>query len=149
MLRALKKDEPIPYKLLLLADEEIQAINRYIYQSEIYVVESENEIVGVCVLYLENKKTVEIKAIAVAEFYQNRGIGKYMLGEAATIAKDKGFQEMIIGTPNTAQKQIAIYEKAGFEKYGIRKDFFLNNYEEPIFEDGEQLIDMVMLRKRL
>jgi len=43
--RRLAQDEPVPFGLLLLADEELEAIERYIRQSEIYVV----EISGVCV----------------------------------------------------------------------------------------------------
>jgi hypothetical protein len=42
MIRLLEKDKKIPYDLLLLADETIEAINKYIQQSDIYVFERNN-----------------------------------------------------------------------------------------------------------
>ena len=139
----------MPYDLLLLADEELQAIDRYVHQSDVYVVEMRNRIIGVCVLYPLDEMTMEIKAIAVDEAYQNQGIGKRMLSDAAVKAREKGCSELIIGTPTTAQKQLAIYQKAGFQWFEVRKDFFITHYSAPIVEDGIQLKDMAVLRKRL
>jgi ribosomal protein S18 acetylase RimI-like enzyme len=42
-----------------------------------------------------------------------------------------------------------LYEKAGFKKYAIKKDFYLRLYPDPIIENGVQLRDMVMLKKVL
>ncbi|OCX51180.1 hypothetical protein BEL04_20970 [Mucilaginibacter sp. PPCGB 2223] len=147
--RMLRKNEQMPYGLLLLADEEMQAIERYIHQSDIYVIEAGDKIVGVCAVYTIDEHTAEIKAIAVDEAYQNQGIGKLMLKDAEDKAREKGFNELIIGTPTIAWKQISIYQKAGFELYEVKKDFFINYYTQQIFEDSVQLTDMVMLRKKL
>ena len=44
---------------------------------------------------------------------------------------------------------IPFYAQNGF-KYSHRiKDFFTDNYDHPIYEDGKQLVDMVYLRKEL
>lgn len=146
-IRLLKKQEPIPYHLLLLADEEMQAIERYIHQSDIYVVEKNNRTIAVYALYQMDEHTAEIKAIAVDEAYQNRGIGKLMLRDAEVKAQEKGCRELIIGTPTIAKKQLAIYQKAGFEWFDVKKNFFITWYSEPIFEEGVQLKDMAMMRK--
>lgn len=45
--RQLCKDEKVPYDLLLLADETIEGINKYIFDSEIYVLEREKQIIAV------------------------------------------------------------------------------------------------------
>ncbi|MEO6521837.1 MAG: GNAT family N-acetyltransferase [Mucilaginibacter sp.] len=148
-IRQLRREEPVPYKLLLLADEQMQAIERYIKQCDIYVIESGDKAIAVYAFYPVNGYTAEIKAIAVDEVYQNQGIGKRMLNQAESVAQEKGFRELIIGTPTIAQKQIAIYQKAGFELFDVKKDFFITHYSEPIFEDGTQLKDMAMLRKQL
>lgn len=145
--RELLGSESVPYNLLLLADETIAAIDKYIHDGNIYVVEGENKIIGVYVLYPLNTETVELKNIAVAEAYQNRGIGKFMLTGAERRAKEMGFQEIIVGTPDIATKQINFYQKAGFVRFATRKDFFVHNYVQPIYENGIQLKDMVMLRK--
>lgn len=57
-----------------------------------------------------------------------------------------GYSEIIIGTGDIAARQISLYESAGFVHYEIRKDYFLGCYPYPIFEDGVQLRDMVMLK---
>jgi hypothetical protein len=44
---------------------------------------------------------------------------------------------------------LSIYKKAGFIEFDIRKDFFIQNYAKPIFEDGVQLKDMAVLKKIL
>ena len=147
--RLLQKGESIPYNLLLLADEEMQAIERYIHQSEIYVIEESDRVIGVYALYPVDKHTAEIKAIAVNERFQNQGIGKFMLKDAEIRARVNGFVELIIGTPSIAQKQLSIYQKAGFDLYDIKKNFFIAHYQEPIFEDGIRLTDMAMLKKVL
>ncbi|MEJ2356256.1 MAG: GNAT family N-acetyltransferase [candidate division WOR-3 bacterium] len=43
-VRQLGKNEQIPYDLLLLADESMEAINKYIHDSDIYILEIENKI---------------------------------------------------------------------------------------------------------
>jgi len=149
IIEKLEADEAIPYDLLLLADEEMQAIDRYIHQSEIYIAKIEENVVGAYVLYPIDELTAEVKAIAVEEHRQNKGIGKMMLKHAEDVAREKNFKNLLIGTPTIAYKQQAIYLKAGFEAFAIKKDFFLTNYSKPIFEDGLQLKDMVVLRKHL
>lgn len=149
VIRQLTKEEPVPYDLLLLADEEMQAIERYIHQSDIYVAEADNKIIAVYALCPVDEHTAEIKAIAVDEVYQNQGIGKLMLKDAEVRAQEKEIRELIIGTPAIAQKQLAIYQKTGFKLFDVKKDFFITYYSEPIFEDGIQLKDMAMLSKRL
>jgi N-acetylglutamate synthase-like GNAT family acetyltransferase len=69
----------LPFDLLLLADETIEAIEKYIYGSEVYVVrESEDsEAIAVFALLKINDDDIEIKNIAVMETLQNRGIGVF------------------------------------------------------------------------
>lgn len=147
--RKLLASEPLPWDLLLLADEEVQAVERYVYQSDVYVVEIDGRIVGTYVLFPIDEHTGEVKAIAVDEEFQNRGIGKLMLKDADVMAEQKGFDELIIGTPTIARKQLSIYRKAGYEMYTVKKNFYLENYTHPIFEDGVRIIDMQMLKKSI
>ena len=148
-IRQLRTTEPIPYSLLLLADEEMQAIERYIHASAIYIAEMEDKAIGVYALYPLNERQAEIKAIAVDDDYQNRGIGKQLLQHAATVARKAGFKELLIGTPTIALKQLSIYQKAGFTWFDTKKDFFVTSYTQLIYEDGVQLRDMAMLKKIL
>jgi len=85
----------------------------------------------------------------VSAEYQNRGIGKALLKEATARAKEKGFQTLSIGTGDAMMMQLLLYQKAGFEMDIIRKNFYLDNYPAPIYENGLRLKHMVLLRKKL
>ena len=108
-----------------------------------------DKITGVCMLYPLSKEVVEIKNIAVDDDYQNKGIGALMLRHAAATAKEKGFGTIIIGTGNTSVEQLYIYQKEGFEITAIKKNFFLENYAEKLYENGIQVKHMIMLEKKI
>jgi ribosomal protein S18 acetylase RimI-like enzyme len=139
-----------PYNLLLLADETIEGINKYLFDSDVYTAElpDEEAPVGVFCLYPIDENTIELKNIAVVESYQGKGIGSVLLDIATGIAKEKGYREIIVGTADCGVGQIRFYERNGFVKYDVKKNFFLDIYEEPIYENGVQLKDMVMLKKK-
>ena len=143
-----KKGDKIPYGLLLLADETTDAINKYIHQSEVYVAKMGTHDIGVFCLYEVDKKTIELKNIAVDEKYQSKGYGSIFIDFIKQVAQKK-YENLLVGTPDIAERQIKFYEKNGFQKSGIRKNFFVDNYELPIFENGVQLKDMVLLKFKL
>ena len=148
-IRQLGKDEKIPYDLLLLADETRQAIDKYVFDSEIYVLERENKIIAEYVLQPISSSEIEIKNIAVRTEYQGQGIGKLLLRDATSRAEEKGFKTIIIGTGDVATKQLYLYKKEGFEVFDVKKNFFIDNYSEPIYENEIQLKHMIMLKKEL
>jgi ribosomal protein S18 acetylase RimI-like enzyme len=145
-----KIENNYPYDLLLLADETVEGINTYLFDSDVYVVQIEDKAVGVFCLLPHDKEDVEIMNIAVVEEFQNKGIGSRMLGEVEKIAGGKNYKRIILGTADCGFKQIRFYEKNGYSQYDVKKDYFLKKYpDEPIFENGIQLKDMVMLGKSL
>jgi aminoglycoside 6'-N-acetyltransferase I len=134
---------------LLLADETRQAIDKYVFDSEIYVLEQENKIIAEYVLQPISSSEIEIKNIAVRTEYQGQGIGKLLLRDATGKAEEKGFKTIIIGTGDVAPKQLYLYKKEGFEVFDVKKNFFIDNYPEPIYENEIQLKHMIMLKKEL
>ncbi len=149
MIQLLSKEEEIPYDLLLLADETVEAINKCIFQSDIYVLRRSDEIIALYVLIDIDTETVEIKYIAVRQDFQGQGIGQKLLKDAIARAKEKGFKRILIETADAGIKQLYIYQKAGFVVYDKKSNFFLDNFPEPIFEDGIQLKDMMMLQMEI
>ncbi|WP_280743630.1 MULTISPECIES: GNAT family N-acetyltransferase [unclassified Parabacteroides] len=140
-----------PYELLLLADETVEGIHKYLYDSEVYVAGypgEENPIAVFC-LYPAGQDTIEIKNIAIAEAYQSKGVGAYLIDRIVEIVKQKGCRELIVGTADCGVRQIRFYEKNGFAKYAVKTNFFLEIYDKPIYENGIMLKDMVMLKKHL
>lgn len=144
-------NDPLPFDLLLLADEERQAIEKYIHQSEIYVaaVAGEKIPVGVIAVLPVNDQHLEIKALAVDPRYQNTGIGKLLIDQARAAAAERGFAELHVGTADGATREIAYYESRGFRRFALKEDFFVTNYSKPLFDHGVRLRDMVMLKMEL
>lgn len=147
-LHKLNDNEPIPFGLLLIADEEEDAIRKYIYDAVIYTIYDNEELnpIGVFVLYKINESVLEIKNIGVLESFRSRGIGSFLIDSIKKIAQKENYKEMIVGTADCGIKQIRFYEKNGFIKYAVKKNFFIENYSKPLFEDGIMLRDMVMLK---
>ncbi len=134
-----------PYKLLLLADESISQINKYVFESKVYTVKIDNKIIGAFCLYQIDENTIELKNIAISESFQNKGIGSKVISHIKEICMEK-YSTLIVGTADCGTNQIRFYERHGFQKYDSRKNFFIENYAEPIFENGVQLVDMVLLK---
>ncbi|SFF39124.1 GNAT family N-acetyltransferase [Sunxiuqinia elliptica] len=148
-VRKLTRGEEIPYNLLLLGDETVEAINRYIAKSTLFVCEEAGELIAVSALFPIDARVVELKNIAVVPAFQGKGIGSLLLEHVQEEMKLAGYEEMLVGTPDVAIKQLTFYRKLGFKNDHIRKNFFLDNYPEPIIEDGIQLKDMQVMKKRL
>jgi N-acetylglutamate synthase-like GNAT family acetyltransferase len=148
-IRKLQDSEEIPYQLLLLADETKKAIDKYIFDSEIFVMEKNDEIIALYALKTINTKQIEIKNIAVSTDLQGKDIGSFLLKDAFERAKDLGFQSLLIGTGDASLRQLALYQREGFTKYEVINDFFIDNYPEPIYENGMQLKDMIVLEKKI
>jgi ribosomal protein S18 acetylase RimI-like enzyme len=148
-IRQLDESESIPYTLLLDADPSMEAIDRYLHSSEIYVGLLADKIIATFVLHQNDKDTLEIKNIAVEEKFQNKGIGKLLLNYASQMAAGKSVTRLVIGTSNASIAQLYLYQNAGFEITGIKHNFFLDNYPEPIFENSIQCKHMIMLTKQL
>lgn len=53
---------------------------------------------------------------------------------------------MYVGTGDSSLIAL-FYEKCGLVESHIIKDFFIDNYDDPIYECGKQLTDMVYLKK--
>lgn len=148
-IQELKKTDPIPYHLLLLADPSKIAIDKYIYKSVIYTAECEGKCIGCYVLYPLNQETLEIKNIVIAEEKQGKGIGTILLNHAIGQAKLMGGKRIRIGTGNSSIGQLYLYQKVGFRITAIKMDFFRDNYKDVIIENGIECRDMIVLTKEL
>ena len=137
----LSPSEPLPMDLLLLADETSAAIAAYVHDSEVWILRQQQVVVAVaCVLEMDALH-VELKNLAVTTALQGQGVGSGFLTAlkhhyAATHA------QMWVGTADVGQAQQRFYQRHGFVRVGTRERFFIENYPEPIIENGQQLVDM-------
>lgn len=147
-LRELKEDKHIALNLLLEADPSEKIVTDYLYKGRCFVVENE-DVIGAFVLLPTRSGVIELINISVDEKFQNKGIGKFMISYAVEIAKAEGYKIIEVGTGNSSINQLAFYQKCGFEFKNIEKGFFIHHYDEEIFENGIQCIDMIRFEKRL
>lgn len=138
----------VPQKLLLEADPSVERVNQYLKDSLCYVAVRQNKIVGVCVLKPINKNKFELFNIAVLPENQKSGIGSQLLQFVLDRLKEKNIESVELGT-GTFGYQLAFYQRFGFRVDSILKDYFIINYDEPIFENGIQLKDMLRLILKL
>ncbi|MUK79067.1 GNAT family N-acetyltransferase [Aliivibrio fischeri] len=137
-----------PMKLLLEADPSQECINKYLNDSDCFGAFDNHEIVGICISKQLSSSVAEIYNIAIAPEYQQKGIGsnflKFVLNELAL----NGYSNVELGT-GTFGYQLSFYQRHGFRVDSIVKDFFLDNYDEDIYENGIQHKDMLRLVCRL
>lgn len=143
-----KKDE-LPYELLLLADPSKKMIDQYIRKSDVFTALYQEETIGVVALFPLTKNTGEIKNVAVKTEFQRHGIGTFLIENAIQAAQSNGMKSVIIGTANSSIGQLLLYQKLGFEMTEVKKNFFLENYAETIFENGLQAKHMVVMERTL
>ena len=133
-----------PIDLLLLADPSEDKIRSYLSGSKCFVVSSDAVVVGACVVQPRGSDTHELMSIAVLPTHQKSGYGTALLKWVIDFFRKSGARQLEVGT-GTFGYQLAFYQRQGFRVTSIDRDFFVNNYPEPIFEDGIQLFDMLRL----
>ncbi len=149
MIRVKQPDESLPWDLLLMADEEIPAIEKYIYDCVIFLALEKDSVVGECAIRNTGPGRAEIMSIAVLPEFRKKGLGKQLLRKAIQWAEDQNISSVDIGSADTSAIPLAFYRSEGFTDYEIRKNFFRENYSKPVIENGKECIDMIVLRKQI
>lgn len=132
--------------LLLLADEQENMIDKYINDGTMFVLD-EGGIKGEIVVLGITDNVLEIKNLAVLPEYQHKGYGRALIEFVCEKYKNK-YSVLQVGTGDSPLT-VPFYEKCGFIKSHSVKNFFTDNYDHPIYENGVQLVDMVYLQKQL
>ncbi len=132
--------------LLFLADEQEDMIDRYLETGTMYVLD-DSGVKAECVVTNEGKGILEIKNIAVYPEFQGKGYGKKLI-DFIKITYSSDYSILQVGTGDSPLT-IPFYEKCGFERHHVIKNFFIENYDHPIFESGVQLIDMICLQIKM
>jgi len=133
--------------LLLMADPDEREIRGYLKAASILIAKEGDVLAGIAVL-IKRDGEYELINIAVEENHQGKGIAKHLIMEIKTLAKGMGASELLVGTGNSSLSQLGLYQKCGFRMSYIKADFFAS-YPEPIYENGIQCLDMVILRAKL
>lgn len=133
--------------LLLLADEQEDMINRYLERGDLYALMQGEKALAVIVVTDEGNGVLEIKNLAVDPALQGRGYGRRMIDFVAQRYGGR-FHTLLVGTGDSPMT-IPFYERCGFVRSHVVKDFFTEHYDHPIMECGVLLRDMIYLRKAM
>lgn len=145
-IREIKENKKQYLPLLLLADEQEDMIDQYLERGTMYVLD-DNGVKAECVVTNEGNGILEIKNIATLPPYQKQGYARQLID--FLVAQYAGSYSLLRVGTGDSPLTVPFYEKCGFIRSYIVKDFFIDNYNHPIFECGKQLIDMVYLQKTL
>ena len=132
-------------EILLIGDEEVSMINKYLEQSTIFALYDNDILTSICAVMEVDSETVEIKNLATYPQYRNKGYASKLLNFVFDRYK-KDFKAVILGTGEN-ETTLNFYKKRGFIQTRRIKNFFTDNYSNPIFENGKQLVDMIYLKK--
>jgi GNAT superfamily N-acetyltransferase len=87
----------------------------------------------------------EIIELAVAPQMHGQGYGRRMIHAIIELARQRGKQQLIVGTANSSIGNLAFYQKCGFRMESVRRDYFWY-YGEPVYENGIRIRDMLVFR---
>ncbi|MCO4329001.1 GNAT family N-acetyltransferase [Staphylococcus hyicus] len=149
MFEKVKLNEEPPMDLLLLDDPSYQRVMEHLKSGICMVYKEDNCILGSYILVMLDSERIKLVNIAVKASKQGGVIGKKLLDHAIAYATENQFKEMIVGTGNSSINQIAFYQKAGFRLIDVIFDFFIQDNEAPIYENGVWCRDMLRFKKQL
>ena len=132
--------------LLLLADEQESMIEKYLDRGTMYVLDNYG-VKAEIVVCDEGNGLLEIKNLAVEPQFKRQGYGKELIEFVCERYKGK-YIALQVGTGDSPLT-VPFYEKCGFKRSHVVKDFFTKNYDHPIYECGIQLVDMIYFTKEL
>ena len=133
-------------ELLLLADEQESMIDRYLERGDMFVLE-DNGTRAICVVTDEGNGVCELKNIAVTPESQRQGYGKKLISYLVSHYSTK-YTLMIVGTGDVPSAT-GFYKNCGFEYSHRIENFFIDNYDHLMYEDGMLLKDMIYLKQEI
>lgn len=146
VIRKEKENKEQYMDLLLDADPSKDMVNNYLKNGELFVLTYKETIACVAVVTKIDEDIVELKNIVTAKEYRGQGLGKKML-KYLTDNYKKQYNKMLVGT---SENNIPFYVKQGFDKYEKTiKNYFVDNYDEEIWDGDTKCIDMYFYSKLL
>ncbi|MCL2677735.1 MAG: GNAT family N-acetyltransferase, partial [Clostridiales bacterium] len=132
--------------LLLLADEQEDMIDGYLQRGDLFALYDDG-LKSICVVTDEGNGTFELQSLATYPQFQKRGYGRRLINYVCGHYKGQGAL-MLAGTGDSPAI-LRFYAKSGFKFSHRVENYFLEHYDNPMFEDGVQLIDKVYLKRGL
>ena len=146
-IKEIKENKKDYTELLLLGDEDIDMLNKYLDLSTLFALFDNDILVNVCAVLKIDFETLEIKNLATCKKFQNMGYAPKMLDFIFEKYKPE-VKFVILGTGEN-ETTLNFYKKRGFSEFKRISHFFKDNYKKPVMENGKILDDMIYLKKNL
>ena len=143
--RTITGDKQAFLPLILEADPDPEIVGRYLDRGTLFVAYYGNEPACAAVVVPISPDEGELKALATAIEFRHRGIASAMIRHLTETYRGR-YATLVVGT---AEPGVSFYEKSGFVRFRILKDFFVENYPAPIYDGDFLCRDMICLRKTL
>lgn len=130
--------------LLLMGDEQESLVREYINKGHMYAAFHDGMAVAVILVLRLSGNRWEIKNIAVDVAVRRMGLGRRMLEHVESMCGPQ--QVLFVGT-GEAPRTLAFYRECGYVESHRVPDFFVDNYDHPVIDDGVLLKDMVYFVK--
>ncbi len=131
--------------LLLEADPSRRMIDRYLDSGELYALLTNGQAASVAVMSRREDGSWELKNLATAPQMRRKGYAGKLIRHLVKLFSSR-CRRLYVGT---SPSMVGFYERFGFQRDYVAENFFTDNYDEPIVEDGEVLKDMIYLSRRL
>jgi ribosomal-protein-alanine N-acetyltransferase len=69
---------------------------------------------------------IELITLCVLTDFRNKGCGRYLLENVMTHAEQRASKKIFLEVSKNNTKGISLYESLGFQKIGIRKEYYQN-----------------------
>ncbi len=99
-------------------DKELSDLKeKYVYpHGRILAAKVDNKIVGCVAYYRFSEYQCEMKRLYVLKEYRHLGIGQALVNELLILAKQDGYQEMVLDTITPLSSAIHLYHHLGFKE---------------------------------
>lgn len=148
MIKLIKENKNNYIDLLLLADPDINIVNSYLNKGDLFILSEESNTISAAIVIEYSKDICELKNIATYEKFQDKGFGRKLVNYIFDYYKNK-YNYIVVGTGNSSTNNIIFYKSLGFKYYKTIDNFFIDNYPDPIYEDGILCSDMIYFKKEL
>jgi ribosomal protein S18 acetylase RimI-like enzyme len=111
------------YKATILSPEKIK--DRLLKEKyEVFITLLNSQIVGTVSISIKNQNILYIRSMAVHPDFQREGIGGFIMDNIFDITEKKGIKKIILETSKPLKNAFNFYEKHGFKKTGVFRDFY-------------------------
>lgn len=146
--QSIEKKKRYPYfDLLLIGDEGVTEVEKYLDKGELLLVLMDQFAIGVMLFIPVDQTTIELKNFGLLPEWQRKGFGGQALMLAIAYYRER-YQKMEVGTGNSSLDNLAFYQKCGFRMVAVKSNF-LATMQNPFTKTAFGVWIWLFLKKRL